>query len=286
MRGLRADRAATLYLFDPLRRVLPTSTGVPILMYHRVPDVDTCTCHPYYCTSTAAPVFEEQMRFLQEAGYRTITVREAFQAAQKATSEHEQKLVSITFDDGYRDFYTNAFPILNRFGLSATVFLSTAYIGDTPHRFNGAECLTWSEVRALRRAGIHFESHTITHPQLTKVSPERLRRELADSKAEIEHRLSESIEYFSYPYAFPEANRPFIRSLRRSLEETGYRGGVSTQIGLVRDPQEPFFMKRVPVNTHDDSALLLAKLSGAYDWVGRPQYVAKQLNHIVKYVSR
>src|SRR5262245_53925731 len=118
---MRCDRAASLYLFRPIARMLPRRRGsVPILMYHRIPEVDQCDTHPYYCTSTATPVFEEQIRCLRQNGYRAVSITEAYRAAQ--TEAVNEKLVAITFDDGYQDFYTNAFPVLQRYGFSTTVF--------------------------------------------------------------------------------------------------------------------------------------------------------------------
>src|SRR6267154_4486530 len=131
MTEFRSDRIATLYFFHPVRQLVRSEApGLPILMYHRVPKDDDCATHPYYCTSTAIRVFEQQVGFLRQAGYRAVGVTEAFQSVQ--TGVAREKLVAITFDDGYQDFYTNAFPILNRYGYSATVFLPTAYIGDSP----------------------------------------------------------------------------------------------------------------------------------------------------------
>jgi peptidoglycan/xylan/chitin deacetylase (PgdA/CDA1 family) len=242
-------------------------------MYHRVPPVDECTKHPYYCTNTAAPVFEEQIRFLRERGYRTVSITQAFEAVHRP--ESDEKLVAITFDDGYLDFYTHAFPILSRYGFTATVFLPTAYIGDSALRFKGLDCLTWSQVRDLRRAGMEFGSHTVTHPQLTDVGSEQLRSEVSASKQEIEQRLGEPATTFAYPYAFPETDLEFVARLREALLQSGYREGVSTVLGRVTKAADPLFMKRLPVNSHDDLRLLKAKLEGGYDWLHALQYAAK-----------
>ena len=110
-----------------------------------------CTGHPYYCTNTAVRVFEQQIRFLRQDGYRAVSLADAYGYVRDASPG--ERLVAITFDDGYADFYTNALPILHRYGYSATVFLPTAYIGNVSRQFKGADCLTWSQVRELRKAG-------------------------------------------------------------------------------------------------------------------------------------
>jgi len=273
MPAFRADRLATLYLFHPLRRLRPQGTRIPILMYHSISDVDQPSRHPYYRTSTTVQIFEQQVRFLHQNRYRTVSVREAFRRVQTPASI--EKVVAITFDDGYRDFYTNAFPILTRYGYSATVFLPTAYIDACSRRFNDLDCLTWGEVRELRKAGVAFGSHTVTHPQLHDVSPAQLREEIAVSKQQIEQNLGEPAETFSYPYAFPEADRGFVRGLQEVLEESGYGEGVSTIVGRVSKSDNRFSMKRLPVNTHDDLRFFRAKLEGSYDWLHAIQYAAK-----------
>jgi peptidoglycan/xylan/chitin deacetylase (PgdA/CDA1 family) len=186
-----------------------------------------------------------------------------------------QRPIVITFDDGYEDFYTHAFPILETYGFNSTVFLPTAYIGETPRQFNGAECLTWSQIRELRRAGIEFGSHTVTHPQLKSLKPEDVRDEIRSSKATIEQQLGCAVKSFAYPYAFPETDRTFRQRLRGFLEESGYENGVSTIIGTADRTGDRYFMKRLPVNSCDDPRLFRAKLEGAYDWLHTVQHVSK-----------
>lgn len=271
----RLDRLATLYVFYPLRRYAPSgASGIPILMYHSISEVTERKAHPYYWTATTPAIFADHMRHLHEQNYTTISLQDAVRRIE-ANSVKREKLVVLTFDDGYRDFCIHAFPTLSRYGFNATVFLPTAYIGETSRRFNGADCLTWAQVRELCRAGVHFGSHTVTHPQLRTLKEEALRDEVRGSKETIEEKLGCPVKSFAYPFAHPETDRAFGQGLRGILEETGYENGVSTIIGTADQAGDRFFMKRLPVNSGDDLRLFEAKLAGAYNWLHALQYAWK-----------
>ena len=137
--------------------------------------------------------------------------------------------------------------------------------------------MTWQEVRELRKAGVVFGSHTMSHPQLHSVSRAQLETELRCSKETIESELGERITGFSYPYAFPDDDREFTKRLQTQLEECGYEAGVTTVLGSVQKSEDRFTMKRLPANSCDDPALFQAKLEGDYDWLRRAQYVRKLL---------
>lgn len=270
----RADRFASLYFFRPLRQFgVARGLTVPILMYHGVP-AENDSPNSYYSTSTSRSVFAGHMRFLHENCYRTVGLSEALSLAETAPPL-KAKPVAITFDDGYGDFYSNAFPILKEHGFTATVFLPTAYIGETARRFNGEQCLTWSQVRELYDSGIEFGSHTATHPQLRLLGKQRLEEEIRSSKQKIEDELGAPIESFSYPYAFPETARTFVSELRQILQEAGFVNGVSTIIGRLGRSDDEMFMKRLPINSFDDPQFFRAKLEGAYDWLHAVQYASK-----------
>ncbi len=279
---VRADRIATLYFFRPVQRFLRrASAGIPILMYHRISRDKEAGRRAYYKTCTDPTVFREQMAFLVGNGYETIGLEEAVRRLDGTTTQSKQKLVVLTFDDAYGDFYTEAFPVLSRLGYTATVFLPTEHIGETARIFNGTACLTWSQVRELWSAGIGFGSHTVTHPQLTTLRRAGVWEELRRSKQEIEDRLSAPIESFSYPYAFPEADFMFKQRLSDILTATGYKNGVSTIIGTASPQSDHFFLARLPVNSDDDLALFRAKLEGAYDWLHSIQYTTKRLRSML-----
>jgi peptidoglycan/xylan/chitin deacetylase (PgdA/CDA1 family) len=266
---------ATLYFFHPLQELLQRSpVGIPILMYHSISVDEETGRSAYYRTCTDPLIFVEQMAFLAKNRYNTIGLSEAAQRINGAAHDTERPVV-LTFDDGYQDFYTEAFPILHSFGFSATVFLPTAYIGDNTLAFNGKACLTWGQVRELQRAGIKFGSHTVTHPQLRTLPTAALQRELRCSREEVENRLGAQVESFSYPYAFPEADRPFKDRVCGLLHEAGYQNGVSTIIGRADRNDGPWLMKRLPVNSCDDQRLFRAKLEGGYDWLHALQRASK-----------
>ena len=245
-------------------------------MYHSISET-TQDAHPYFLTETSPVIFAEQMKYLRDNGYSAISLDEVVALLGSKSPAETKKYVVITFDDGYRDFYTEAFPILQKYELNATVFLPTEYVRERAQSFKTKDCMTWQEVRELRKAGVVFGSHTVSHPQLHSVSRAQVADELRRSKETIESELGERITGFSYPYAFPEDDREFTKRLQTQLEECGYEAGVTTVLGSVQKLEDRFTMKRLPANSCDDPALFQAKLEGDYDWLRRAQYMRKLL---------
>ena len=187
-------------------------TSLPILMYHSISDDPESGVRPYYRVCTSPQRFREQMQWLKDKGYRGVTLSDGLAwldtAKQKVESRDQKavasngnpsianrqssivntKLVVLTFDDGFHDFHTAAWPVLQEFGFTATMYLPTAYVGGgschsspvTRHSFHGKECLTWNEVNELHHAGIEFGSHTVTHPKLTGLSLSEIESEIRD----------------------------------------------------------------------------------------------------------
>lgn len=269
--NLRLDRLATVYLVSPLLRMGSRNQfSIPILMYHSIADEDESNVPAYYRTATSPAAFYAQMAYLRENGYQTCSPAQSVDLI-KSSVRTGLKSVVITFDDGYQNFYRNAFPILNDFGFTATVYLPTAFIGDETLKFKGRDCLKWSEVRELQKYGISFGSHTVTHPQLCGLNKESIQGEVVNSKKAIEEKTGSAVDSFAYPYAFPQVDAEFKRMLRESLHSAGYRSGVCTVIGRASRTSDQLFMERLPVNGFDDVALFRAKLNGAYDWISKPQ---------------
>jgi peptidoglycan/xylan/chitin deacetylase (PgdA/CDA1 family) len=282
---MRLDRTVSLYAFRPLleMNVISNKRALPILMYHSISDDAEPDSSPYYKTATSPAVFAQHVRWLSDEGFRSVGLEEGVRLAQQGGLEQE-KVVVITFDDGFRDFYNAAFPLLKAHGHTATVFLPTAFIEQGRQSFKNKECLTWEEVRELRTQGIQFGSHTVNHPFLYQSSWEEIENQLVFSKVTLERELGEKVTSFAYPYAFPQQDPSFTGAFQKMLQEQGYRHCVTTMIGRVRPGDDVFSLKRLPVNNYDDKPLLLAKLNGAYDGMGHLQSWSKAIRHQLRQV--
>ena len=276
---MRLDRTIALGPGRLISAMTPESGAIPVLMYHRISD-EPESVGPYYKLNTSPARFDEQLQWLNELGYRSVRLDEKI--ANPSNDSSTTKRVVITFDDGFRDFYDLAFPILRKHDHIATMFLPTSYIGEQRRKFKGTECMTWKEIRQLRAQGIQFGSHTVSHPRLYDLSWKEIETELAVSKDVIEQETGERTDSFAYPYAFPQEDPAFASAFSEVLERENYRTCVTTVIGRVVAGANPFCLKRLPVNDCDDRRLLEAKLNGAYDWFGYPQNWSRTIRRWIR----
>jgi peptidoglycan/xylan/chitin deacetylase (PgdA/CDA1 family) len=245
-------------------------------MYHSISDDQESNISAYYQTNTSLGVFQQHMRYLKEEHFRVIDLREACTFL-KQPSRPNDKTVVLTFDDGFKDFHSRAFPVLQEHGFTATVFLPTGFIGCNRRSFKGKECLTWDEVREMRKCGMQFGSHTVNHPRLAELSWKEIEREVHDSKIELEHELGQPVTNFAYPFAYPQAYKRFVCRFEALLANTGYNCNATTKVGRAYPGNNLYALNRLPVNGCDDRALFRAKLEGAYDWLAWPQAVVKRM---------
>jgi peptidoglycan/xylan/chitin deacetylase (PgdA/CDA1 family) len=272
---MNADRLLTLRLVFPFRKALGRAGedgSIPVLMYHQVADEPSRKTVPYFDTVTSARAFESHLDFLERERYSVVGLGEAADRL-RSGGRTGGRCAVITFDDGFLGVHRNAFPLLRARRFGATVFLVTSCVGRKS--VTGAEFLGWKEAREMAESGIEFGSHTVDHPKLACLDEAGLRHQVTASKAAIERNLGTAVKAISYPYAFPEGNGAFRRSLETALVEAGYERGVTTVVGRNFPGGNPFFLKRIPVNSCDDPLLFRAKLEGAYDWVRWAQYLVK-----------
>jgi peptidoglycan/xylan/chitin deacetylase (PgdA/CDA1 family) len=275
---MRADRCLTLSFFEPLRRAGfgATDRCLPVLMYHSISDDSEPGIHPYYRVTTSPSRFAEQMQWLADGGWTGVSLEQALSRPANGQGD-DRRAAAITFDDGFRDFYTEAWPVLQEHRFAATMYLPTAFISRRRESWRGKECLTWTEVRELRAGGVQFGSHTATHQKLYKLPWNAIEHEVTISKACLQQELREDIASFAYPYAFPQEDRSFTTKFMELLLDHGYHSCVTTVIGRIRGADHHLCLKRLPVNSCDDKALFLAKLNGAYDWLGSVQLACRQM---------
>lgn len=231
--------------------------GVRVLMYHRV-----VPCERFDQLSVTPARFEQQMQWLARS-CQVVSLADA--VAQLQAARPARPCVAITFDDGYRDNLVHALPVLQRLGLPATVFVTTAFCDQAMRhpRYpseDGQLHLDWHEVRALAAApGITIGSHTLTHPYLQRVSPEQARAEIADSRRRIEQQIGRPVEFFCYP-----SGDVGPRELA-GASAAGYRASVTVHPGLNRPGIDLQALRRTEITQNDGRLDFALKLAGAYD---------------------
>lgn len=250
-------------------------------MYHSISDDPEPGVASYYRVTTSPIRFRQQMHWLRQNGYSVIQLDEAVRRIENETSSSDRSAV-LTFDDGYSDFMTQAWPVLLDFGYTATVFLPTDFIGQDRMAFNGRQCLTWLEARELSSSGISFGSHSASHRKLYGLLWNEIHRELRDSRRKIEDEVNSPVQSFAYPYAFPQEDRSFAQRFRKELVEQGYRTAVSTVIGRAGSKSDCLRLERMPINEDDDERLFRAKLAGAYDWMANAQALVRRIKASVR----
>jgi peptidoglycan/xylan/chitin deacetylase (PgdA/CDA1 family) len=269
----RFDRFFTLYFFHPLtnKNRPPNRTKTPILMYHGIIDSDLKNVQPYFETTTSPAIFAEQMRFLKDNNYKIVGLDDLKDIFQHPKS-NENKFAVITFDDGLLSFYHKAFPILERNGFAAVVYLPSGLID---RENDNGKYMSWTQLHQLKQKGVVFGSHSVSHPELIRLDWDSIEFEIINSKKMIEKQLDVPVDSFSYPFAFPVQDSFFIYQYRVALKKGGYNTGVTTLVGRSSMGDYPFLLKRLPINTYDDLRLFSAKLEGAYDWVYNMQLAFK-----------
>ncbi len=184
----------------------------PILTFHAIDDRPSVI-------SFSPAVLEQALSQLHAAGYRTLTLLEAADYVSRR-APFPERYFAITFDDGYQSVYDKAFPLLRRYGMTATVFLTVGkrQPTDPSARFamNGRPTLSWREILEMRDAGISFGAHTLTHPDLTCLPPHHAEEEILQSKAVIEQMLGTPVRSFAYP--FGSYNTSCLEIVRRSFD--------------------------------------------------------------------
>jgi peptidoglycan/xylan/chitin deacetylase (PgdA/CDA1 family) len=222
----------------PLRFPSPLPTRqrvVPILMYHRVDYVTASTPAATKALTVSPEDFRRQMKWLKRHGYHTITQRSLFNALM-CGNRLPRKPIVVTFDDGYRDVYHYASPVIERLGMHAISYLITERIsGDDP------SFLKWKQVRGFEERGVEIGSHTVSHAALTALSDAGALAELVQSRKKLERKLDHRVPWLAYPYGNYDSR------IEKLAKKAGYKLAVTTDWGSLQSAQRPFALKRLRV---------------------------------------
>ena len=228
------------------------SGDFPILRYPRVVSASESPER----LAVSSERLEEQLRFLREAGYRSLALPELLEAI-AVRRPVPARSVLLTFDDGYLDFETNAWPLLRRHRFTAVVLLVSERIGgrcDWPGEAVGAPLMDWSQIRVLAGAGVRFGCHSAHHPFLTSLSAAELVEELCLSKIRLEEGLGHAIEAFAYPYGDHDPK------VRHAVGACGFEVALLSGGGMARVLDSPLELRRIEVTGSDDLESFARKL--------------------------
>ncbi|MFH1245908.1 MAG: polysaccharide deacetylase family protein [Candidatus Omnitrophota bacterium] len=240
-----------------------------VLMYHRVND-DL----PAGELVMPTRLFRRQMEYLR-GDFRVIGAEEMLEIKK----QHKGKpRVMITFDDGYRDNYTNAFPVLKELGLTATIFLTTGYI-DTNNKVDWYKTVPWErdflnkdEIKKMADYGISFGAHTVSHPHLTRLNLQEAVREIKESKEIVKRLTAQPVIAFSYPYG------DYNQEIKEVVKASGFPLAFSVHPGQNTSETNLFALKRKGMNGQDSSFDFKRKLGKRviYDLLHRIAYDSRK----------
>jgi len=233
---------------------------VPILMYHSISDHATPKYKPF---AVSPALFAEHMAYLCQHKYTPITVTQFINTRVKSSSALPERPVIITFDDGFADFFTGAFPVLLRFGFPATLYITTAFINGTSRwlRREGEAArpmLTWNQLTEISASGIECGGHSHCHPQLDTLPLAQAQEEIVYCKNLLEDHLGQEVSTYAYPYGYHSA------VIKRLVREAGYTSACTVKNEMSSEATDPLALKRLTVSSDtnvDALATLLARRS-------------------------
>jgi len=236
--------------------------GARVLSYHGIQD------HPTNPYAVSTHDFFLQMQHL--ARYFTPLPLDQLVGQLKNGSAIPPRAIAVTFDDGYRDIYDKAYPILKVFAIPATVFLPVAFVEPAPlrltaHGLSQTDFLSWEQIQEMLEDNISFASHTLSHSSLTALTVKEAQYELESSKAVIETKTNRPVKGFAYPYGTVRDFNPLVKDL---VAAAGYEWAVTGLSGLNDHRADLFALRRTKIERDDSMYIFKKAVRGALDpWI-------------------
>lgn len=235
---------------------MPPTPAVPVLMYHSVADEIADSFRDF--TVTAAR-FREHLAALRDAGWRTISLTQAAGRLHRQPAEDQARVVALTFDDGYADFYSHALPALAAEQARATLFVPTAHVGRRAGWLRGPDAerplLDWPALADVAATGVEIGSHGHHHAPLDVGGHDDIHQDLAMSRHILEDRLATAVTALAYPYGYQTGKS------RRAARRAGYHAAC-TVVGLPATSGDPVLaLPRIAVTQDMTGADVVAALA-------------------------
>jgi peptidoglycan/xylan/chitin deacetylase (PgdA/CDA1 family) len=200
-------------------------------IYHRFGD------GRYPTTNTSIENFEAHINFLKDNDYQIVTLTQANEYLK--SDEPYQKTAVLTIDDGFKSFITNGFPLLKKYGVSATLFINTKDIGS-------GDYMSWEDIEMLSDEGIEIGNHTETHQYFLNLSEENryiiFKNELTNGQKLIQEKLGITPKVFAYPFG------EYDIKMKEIVEEVGFTAAVGQNSGVIHTSTDPYRMPRFPMS--------------------------------------
>ncbi|HHQ4663112.1 TPA: polysaccharide deacetylase family protein [Aeromonas veronii] len=236
---------------------------MPVIMYHRFIEQDSEK--GVHGTWMPITMFEKHLRLMKWLGYETLTFRDLADKGFIHRLQYGKKYLMITADDGYQDNLTRMLPLLEKYGYKAVVYVVTGEgynRWDVEHPTNPdtkVSLMSGEQVKALAASGhVEIGGHTLTHPRLSKLTPEQQAHEIQENKRQLEALLGHPLLSFAYPYG------DMNDSAKEQAIAAGYRFAVATNSGPKAMHQDPFQIRRIAIFPRTDVFGLWRKIRGNY----------------------
>lgn len=236
---------------------------MPVIMYHRFIEQDSEK--GVHGTWMPITMFEKHLRLMKWLGYETLTFRDLADKGFIHRLQYGKKYLMITADDGYQDNLTRMLPLLEKYGYKAVVYVVTGEgynRWDVEHPTNPdtkVSLMSGEQVKALAASGhVEIGGHTLTHPRLSKLTPEQQAHEIQENKRQLEALLGHPLLSFAYPYG------DINDSAKEQAIAAGYRFAVATNSGPKAMHQDPYQIRRIAIFPRTDVFGLWRKIRGNY----------------------
>ncbi|WP_139477406.1 polysaccharide deacetylase family protein [Aeromonas veronii] len=236
---------------------------MPVIMYHRFIEQDSEK--GVHGTWMPITMFEKHLRLIKWLGYETLTFRDLADKGFIHRLQYGKKYLMITADDGYQDNLTRMLPLLEKYGYKAVVYVVTGEgynRWDVEHPTNPdtkVSLMSGEQVKALAASGhVEIGGHTLTHPRLSKLTPEQQAHEIQENKRQLEALLGHPLLSFAYPYG------DMNESAKEQAIAAGYRFAVATNSGPKAMHQDPYQIRRIAIFPRTDVFGLWRKIRGNY----------------------
>ena len=232
----------------------------PIICYHSINDKDNLECDPL-----PRAIFEKHLQHLIK-NYSVISLRQLVTDLRKGHSIASNSVV-ITFDDGYKDNYELALPLLEKYRCHATFFVVTDFIEGKVLLNDeiGFEAMSWDQVKALDKSPYaDIGSHGKTHVRLSSLTDECLKKEIYESRFTLEKKLGRKIDLFAYPNG---QGADIHHNARDVLTQHGFDASCTTFWRSYQTANNNFELNRVMIYGSDDQLDLEKKISGKFDFL-------------------